>query len=75
MGLVRLSAFILQSLSAEPGFGAKLNAPVDLKLSVLNKYSVPGSLADFLIVRRFSLPFSSPRAQKSVRVRRSPSTP
>ena len=52
MGLVRLSAFFLQTLSAEPAFGAKLNAPVDLKLGALAKYAVPGTLGDFLIVRR-----------------------
>lgn len=53
MGLVRLSAFIMQSLTAEKGLSSKLDLPLDLKLSLRSKYNVPGgSVADFLIVSR-----------------------
>jgi hypothetical protein len=49
-GLVRLCAFILQSLTAERGFGDKLNAPVRMHGAYLrSKYGMQGSLADFMI--------------------------
>ncbi|KAL8277523.1 hypothetical protein RQP46_010078 [Phenoliferia psychrophenolica] len=60
MGLVRLSAFFLQSLTASPLIGASLNLPVDLKLgSTISKYAVPGTLADFLIVSIYTLIFTT----------------
>ncbi|KAM0746881.1 hypothetical protein T439DRAFT_306349 [Meredithblackwellia eburnea MCA 4105] len=59
MGLVRLSAFILQSLTAERGLGVKLNLPIDLKLGALTKYAVPGTLGDFLVVSVYTLIFST----------------
>lgn len=67
VGLVRLSAFLLQSLTADrsAAFAARLNAPVELRPALRSKYGVPGSLADFIIVRslrRLSPPFHSPPA-------------
>lgn len=52
VGLVRLSAFLMQTLTAEKGLSAKLNEPVELKPSLRAKYNVPGSIADFLIVSK-----------------------
>lgn len=51
MGLVRLAAFVMQSLTADPRIANRLNEPVNLRLSLRGKYNVPGTLADFLIVR------------------------
>ncbi|KAK4700481.1 hypothetical protein P7C70_g5768, partial [Phenoliferia sp. Uapishka_3] len=59
LGLVRLCAFFLQRLSAEAKFGPKLNSPVRLKLGVLAKYAVPGTLGDFFIVSIHSLIFTT----------------
>lgn len=57
LGLVRLAAFMLQSLTAERKLASRLNGPVDLKPSLRGKYSVPGTLGDFLIVRTTSPPW------------------
>ncbi|KAI5477870.1 hypothetical protein MNV49_005855 [Pseudohyphozyma bogoriensis] len=59
MGLVRLSAFMLQSVTAERGLESALNSPVDLKLSLRGKYNVPGTLADFIIVSIYTLIFTT----------------
>ncbi|ORY88647.1 high-temperature-induced dauer-formation protein-domain-containing protein [Leucosporidium creatinivorum] len=61
LGLVRLAAFLLQSLTADqsPAFAARLNAPVELKPSLRSKYGVPGSLADFIIISLCTLIFTT----------------
>ncbi|SCZ96541.1 BZ3500_MvSof-1268-A1-R1_Chr8-2g10280 [Microbotryum saponariae] len=59
LGVVRLSAFMLQSISAEPGLSARWNAPVEMKLSLRSKYGVPGTLADFLVVSIYTLVFTT----------------
>lgn len=41
----------MQCLSADPRIANRLNEPVNLRLSLRGKYNVPGTLADFLIVR------------------------
>ncbi|KAL1742803.1 high-temperature-induced dauer-formation protein-domain-containing protein [Schizophyllum fasciatum] len=46
-GMCRTLSYILQTLSAEPAFGARLQAPVRMQLPA--KYQVPGNAADFLI--------------------------
>ncbi|SCV67363.1 BQ2448_6009 [Microbotryum intermedium] len=59
LGVVRLSAFMLQSISAKPGLWARWNAPVEMKLSLRSKYGVPGTLADFLVVSIHTLVFTT----------------
>ena len=49
LGLVKLSAFVLQTISAERAFGASLNKPLHSSVSMPGKYAVEGSAADFLI--------------------------
>jgi len=46
-GLCRSLSYIIQTLSAEKAFAAKLNTPI--KVQVPPKWHVPGTAADFLI--------------------------
>ena len=51
-GLCRSLSYIIQTISAEKAFAAKLNAPI--KVQVPPKWHIPGTAADFLInVRLF----------------------
>ena len=60
VGLVRLCAFTLQSLSAERGFGNKLNSSLS-SVPAAKKHTVAGAnkVIDFLITSVYSLVFSS----------------
>ncbi|CAK5279543.1 unnamed protein product, partial [Mycena citricolor] len=46
-GLCRALSYIVQTLSAEPSFGARLSRPVKAQLPA--KWNAPGTAADFLI--------------------------
>ena len=59
LGLVKLSAFLLQTLSAERSFGAALNKPLDNRIPLASKYTVPGTAADFLVQHLYTLIFST----------------
>jgi hypothetical protein len=53
IGLVRMSAFVLQTLSSDRAFGVKLNKPFDGHSSLPNSVRLPafhGSYADFVII-------------------------
>jgi High-temperature-induced dauer-formation protein len=53
IGLVRMSAFILQTLSAEKGFGVSLNRPFEGQgalPSTVRLTNFHGSYADFMII-------------------------
>ncbi|KIY67699.1 hypothetical protein CYLTODRAFT_396572 [Cylindrobasidium torrendii FP15055 ss-10] len=52
-GVCRTLSYILQSLSAEPAFGAQLSRP--LTLQVPSKWAVPGTATDFLIHSIYSI--------------------
>ncbi|KAL0567514.1 hypothetical protein V5O48_014482 [Marasmius crinis-equi] len=52
-GLCRALSYIMQTLSAEPTFGAKLSSPI--KANIPTKWTVPGSAADFLICSVYSI--------------------
>lgn len=52
-GMCRTLSYILQTLSAEPAFGLKLQTPVRMQLPA--KYQVPGSAADFTINAIYSV--------------------
>ncbi|KAM0787084.1 hypothetical protein ACM66B_006342 [Microbotryomycetes sp. NB124-2] len=58
-GLVRLSAFMMQTISTERGLSHRLTAPVDMKPSLRARYGVPGTLADFIIVSIYTLIFTT----------------
>lgn len=51
-GLCRALSYIIQTLSAEASFGAKLSAP--LKVQPPTKWTVSGTAGDFLINVRFA---------------------
>lgn len=59
LGLVKLAAFLLQTLSAERAFGATLNEPLDNRLPLPSKYAIPGTAADFLVQHLYTLIFST----------------
>ncbi|KAJ7694128.1 high-temperature-induced dauer-formation protein-domain-containing protein [Mycena rosella] len=46
-GLCRALSYIIQTLSAEPSFGVKLNKPVKAQLPA--KWNSPGTAADFIV--------------------------
>ncbi|KAJ7219056.1 high-temperature-induced dauer-formation protein-domain-containing protein [Mycena pura] len=46
-GLCRALSYIVQTLSAEPGFGARLTKPVKAQLTT--KWNAPGTATDFII--------------------------
>lgn len=46
-GLCRALSYIVQTLSAEPSFGARLAKPVKAQLP--SKWNAPGTAADFFI--------------------------
>lgn len=53
IGLVRMSAFVLQTLSSDRAFGVKLNKTFDGHSSLPNSVRLPafhGSYADFVII-------------------------
>lgn len=53
IGLVRMSAFILQTLSAEKGFGTSLNRPFEGQGALPSSVRLAnfhGSYADFMII-------------------------
>ena len=55
IGLVRMSAFILQALSAEKGFAASLNRPFEGQGALPSSVRLSnfhGSYADFMIIVR-----------------------
>ncbi|KAF8921510.1 high-temperature-induced dauer-formation protein-domain-containing protein [Mucidula mucida] len=52
-GICRTLSYIIQSLSAESGFGAKLSKP--LTIQVPSKWAVPGNAADFMINAIYSI--------------------
>ncbi|KAG7092239.1 hypothetical protein E1B28_008605 [Marasmius oreades] len=52
-GLCRALSYIMQTLSAEPGFGAKLSNPI--KAHIPAKWAVPGSATDFLVNSIYSI--------------------
>ncbi|WVO16453.1 hypothetical protein L204_104130 [Cryptococcus depauperatus] len=56
-GLLRLLAYLLQTISAEPAFGKNLNQTI--RMSVPNKWTVAGSAADFMIVSIYSIATTS----------------
>ncbi|KAL7413962.1 high-temperature-induced dauer-formation protein-domain-containing protein [Mrakia frigida] len=57
-GLLRMCAYILQTLSADPAFGIAItSSPVSLSLPA--KYVVPGTAADFLITSIYSITTTS----------------
>ncbi|KAK4049719.1 hypothetical protein OIV83_003994 [Microbotryomycetes sp. JL201] len=58
-GLVRMAAFMMQTISTEKGLSHRLTAPIDLKPSLRARYGVPGTLADFLIVSIYTLIFTT----------------
>jgi hypothetical protein len=66
LGLVKLAAFLLQTLSAERAFGAALNQPLDSKISLPSKYAIPGTAADFLIQHLYTLIFSTKGALNAI---------
>ncbi|KAH8554602.1 high-temperature-induced dauer-formation protein-domain-containing protein [Umbelopsis sp. PMI_123] len=58
IGLVRMSAFVLQTLSSDRAFGVKLNKPFDGHSSLPNSVRLPafhGSYADFVIISIYNL--------------------
>ncbi|KAJ2956045.1 hypothetical protein NQZ79_g8054 [Umbelopsis isabellina] len=58
IGLVRMSAFVLQTLSSDRAFGVKLNRSFDGHSSLPNTVRLPmfhGSYADFLIISIYNL--------------------
>ncbi|KAG2184645.1 hypothetical protein INT43_000558 [Umbelopsis isabellina] len=58
IGLVRMSAFVLQTLSSDRAFGVKLNRSFDGHSSLPNSVRLPmfhGSYADFLIISIYNL--------------------
>ncbi|EGG03426.1 uncharacterized protein MELLADRAFT_90153 [Melampsora larici-populina 98AG31] len=58
MGLVRVCGILLQVLTAKE-LGVLVNEKVELPVGIRARYSVPGSLADFLIVSICSIIFST----------------
>lgn len=52
-GMLRLLAYLLQSLSADPGFATAINQP--LRQPVPAKWAVQGNAADFMIVSIYSI--------------------
>lgn len=66
LGLVKLSAFLLQTLSAERPFGSALNKPLDARIPLPSKYCVPGTAADFLIQHLYTLIFSTKGALNAI---------
>ncbi|KAG6329974.1 hypothetical protein ID866_9117 [Astraeus odoratus] len=52
-GLCRMLSYIIQTLSAEPAFGAKLSLPV--RVPIPSKWAAPGSAADFMITSIYSM--------------------
>ncbi|WVQ82249.1 hypothetical protein IAT38_004377 [Cryptococcus sp. DSM 104549] len=52
-GLLRLLSYLLQTLSAEPAFGASLNQTI--RLPIPGKWAVTGSAADFMVVSIYSI--------------------
>ncbi|KAI7870969.1 high-temperature-induced dauer-formation protein-domain-containing protein [Spinellus fusiger] len=58
VGVVRMCAFILQTLSSEPMFGVKLNKPFENHISLPIAIRIPlfrGSYADFLLISIFTM--------------------
>ncbi|KAI9279691.1 high-temperature-induced dauer-formation protein-domain-containing protein [Umbelopsis sp. AD052] len=58
IGLVRMSAFVLQTLSSDRAFGVKLNKTFDGHSSLPNSVRLPafhGSYADFVIISIYNL--------------------
>lgn len=59
-GLLRLCAFALQSLSAERGFGAKLNLPLaNIANGKRHAQATNGRVIDFVLTSIYTLVFSS----------------
>ncbi|TXT07161.1 hypothetical protein VHUM_03331 [Vanrija humicola] len=52
-GLLRLLAYLLQTLSVDPAFGTAINQP--LRQTVPSKWAVQGSTADFMITSIYSI--------------------
>ncbi|KAL1405455.1 hypothetical protein Q8F55_009087 [Vanrija albida] len=52
-GLLRLLAYLLQTLSVDPAFGTAINQP--LRQTVPSKWAVQGSAADFMITSIYSI--------------------
>ena len=48
-GLCRALSYIVQSLSSERRFGALLQSPMPLRVSIPTKWVVPGTAGDFLV--------------------------
>ncbi|GAA95284.1 uncharacterized protein L969DRAFT_92457 [Mixia osmundae IAM 14324] len=59
LGLIRLCAFILHSLSADRRFGSRLNGSADPQGILPARHAVPGSTADFLVVSIAQLVFTT----------------
>ena len=50
---------MMQSITAERGVGSRINAPVEMRPALRQRYGVPGTLADFLVVSIYTLVFTT----------------
>lgn len=50
---------MMQSITAERGVGSRINAPVEMRSALRQRYGVPGTVADFVIVSIYTLVFTT----------------
>lgn len=63
---MKLAAFLLQTLSADPAFGFALNVPLSSSVPLPTRYAVQGTALDFLIQHLYTLIFSTKGAFNAI---------
>lgn len=66
LNLVKLAAFLLQTLSADKLLGLALNTPLSKSVPLPAKYAVPGTALDFLVQHLYSLIFTTKGALNAI---------